>query len=584
MKRSYKFANSLVKAYGKQSIFYKYWKKIFLYTLIPFIILCLSIYDIVSYNTEQRLLTSLTSEFEKSLLLLDNQFKDLNDYHLSLNEDKYVNLFILSPSTDSDFYSQYNIDDSVKHTLKFRVLSSPAIKAINLYSFINNNIFSTETMGYTPLNSNITWIDKYEELNEQIIILPEANNCFRIIFPISTYNVTDGLISIEIDGNQFCKSINTFSSDVQFCLYNNSTKTTLLGDSTLVDKFDLTHDNSTFKEENDYIFHAKTSFNDIHIIVKCENVHQETSTPILLIITACILVSLTLSTALSFYLSMQLYNSIAVITGEIQTNFGENGITGGTSNELKYISSKLMELEDKNKATEKELVNKISSLRLYQTVMLQNQFNPHFIFNTLNSVTMILLNQDLTDERPVEMISLLSSLMHVAINTEHYIISLENELKYSQTYIQLEKIKQKNNFDVEYDIDTTLLSQNTIKFILQPILENAFEHGIKKIYESKSGKISLTLRKEENNILISVSDNGPGMTESTLKKLLIQLQEEDLLSSKHIGLCNTNNRIKIYYGDDFGITNIKSDENGTTVQILIPYDPSDNQYKYSPTK
>lgn len=62
------------------------------------------------------------------------------------------------------------------------------------------------------------------------------------------------------------------------------------------------------------------------------------------------------------------------------------------------------------------------------------------------------------------------------------------------------------------------------------------------------------------------------MAEDTLKKLLKRLQEDDLLSSRHIGLCNTNNRIKIYYGEDFGVTNIKSDENGTTVDILIPYD------------
>ena len=294
----------------------------------------------------------------------------------------------------------------------------------------------------------------------------------------------------------------------------------------------------------------------------------------MLIIIACIIISLTLSVALSFYLSMQLYNSIAVITAEIQKNFGENGITGGTANELKYISLKLMELEDKNKATESELVNKISSLRLYQTIMLQNQFNPHFIFNTLNSITMILLNQNLTDERPVEMIALLSNLMRGAVNTEHYIISLENELKYSQTYIQLEKIKQKDNFDIEYNIDKELLSQTTIKFILQPIFENAFEHGIKKLPASERGKISLTIQRQKNNILISVSDNGPGMAEDTLKKLLKQLQEDDLLSSRHIGLCNTNNRIKIYYGEDFGVINITSDENGTTVQILIPYEPN----------
>lgn len=259
----------------------------------------------------------------------------------------------------------------------------------------------------------------------------------------------------------------------------------------MIKNFNLTQQPSSIKKGYEYLFCSETAFDNLYLLVKCKNIPGESGIPILLIIIACVIISLTLSVALSFYMSLQLYNSIAVITAEIQKNFGENGITGGTSNELKYISLKLMELEDKNKATESELVNKISSLRLYQTIMLQNQFNPHFIFNTLNSITMILLNQNLTDERPVEMIALLSNLMRGAVNTEHYIISLENELKYSQTYIQLEKIKQKDNFDIEYNIDKELLSQTTIKFILQPIFENAFEHGIKKCLPLKEVKYRL---------------------------------------------------------------------------------------------
>lgn len=575
MKRSHEFANSIAKSYGKQSIFYKYWKKILLYTMIPFTLLCLSVYTVVSHNSEQKLFANATSEFEKSLLLLNDEFSALNNSFLSLITDEYIALFMVSPSTESAFYSDFKITDNIKYSLKSRTASSDSIKNIDLYSYTNNYVFSSKAMGYIPLNETTKWIEQFAAQNKQIALFPDPEYGIRVVFSTGMYqNTKDGLISICLNNN-ILNNINTFSADTTLCLYDKTNERTLIGDSSLAQYFNLTQENSQTRQKNEYLYHAETEFDDIYLLAKCKTPPNEAGASVLFIIISCIIISLILSIVLSFYLSMQLYKSIAVITAEIQKNFGENGITGGSANELKYISLKLLELDSKNKATEKELVNKISSLRLYQTIMLQNQFNPHFIFNTLNSITMILMNQDLTDDRPVDMLALLSKLMRGAVNTEHYIISLENELKYSQTYIELEKIKQNDNFDIEYNIDNELLSQYTIKFILQPILENAFEHGIKKLPSSERGKISLTICRQNDNILISISDNGPGMSEDTLAKLLKQLKEEDLLSSRHIGLCNTNNRIRIYYGEGYGINSIDSNENGTTVTILIPYEQAD---------
>ena len=135
MKRSYKFANSLVKAYGKQSIFYKYWIKILLYTLIPFTILCLTVYTVVSHNTKEKLFATATSEFEKSLLLLNNELSTINDNYLTLSTDEYITLFLLSPSTTSDFYLEYDMNGNIEYILKSKLTSSNLIKSIDLYSY-----------------------------------------------------------------------------------------------------------------------------------------------------------------------------------------------------------------------------------------------------------------------------------------------------------------------------------------------------------------------------------------------------------------------------------------------------------------
>lgn len=572
MKRSYKFADSLIKNYGRRSVFYKYWKKILLYTLIPFTLFCLAIYIIVLHNTEQKLFSTATSEFEKNMLLLNSIISDSYDKYDLLNADDYVTLFLISPTTDSPFYSDYKVTDRLRHSLLSYTTAPNTIKSIDLYSYANNCIFSSQTLGQTLYKNNIEWISNFQNQDEPMLALADGPDAFRFVFSCGPRNHVEGLISISFKTNDFIEKINTFSNETEVCLYDTSAKSVLFGNENILNNFDMTQKNSKTKMGNEYFFHAETIFPNVSFFVKCKNVSSGTNFSILLIIIACVLFSLALSAALSFYLSLQFYRSIAIITTEMQKVFGENDISNEKSDELKYISIKLVELISKHKEIEKELVEKISSLRRYQTIMLQNQFNPHFLFNTLNSVIMILNNQKLTDERPIEMISLLCKLMRGALNTEHYIIALEKELKYAQDYIDLERIKHKDSFDVEYHIDHTLLSQNIIKFILQPILENAFTHGINKLPSTKRGKVSLSISRQKKTIIISIADNGPGMDEETLLNLQKQFQKEDLLSSKHIGLCNTNNRIRIFYGEDYGITEVISSENGTEVKITIPFE------------
>ena len=124
--------------------------------------------------------------------------------------------------------------------------------------------------------------------------------------------------------------------------------------------------------------------------------------------------------------------------------------------------------------------------------------------------------------------------------------------------------------DAEYNIDNSLSQCRVLKFILQPIVENAIFYGIKRLSQYERGVISISAYEENGNLSISVRDNGPGMTPEKIAELYNNMKEEDILKEQHIGLCNVNNRLKLFYGDEYGVKLIESDSDGTLIKISLP--------------
>ena len=189
--------------------------------------------------------------------------------------------------------------------------------------------------------------------------------------------------------------------------------------------------------------------------------------------------------------------------------------------------------------------------------MLQAQINPHFLFNTLNSLKWTaLMNQDYTVS---EGLSSLAELLRNTIIDKNEFVTIREELENIKNYFVIQKIRYGNSFDVQYEVDELLLENKVIKFILQPIVENSIIHGIDENKENQ--KIIIKIMSEEENILISIKDNGKGFNSKEKIK-------DNKLSG--IGWNNVDERIKLTFGLDYG-TNIYSEVNkGTIVKIVIP--------------
>ena len=208
------------------------------------------------------------------------------------------------------------------------------------------------------------------------------------------------------------------------------------------------------------------------------------------------------------------------------------------------------------------LVKRIQqTLRKTELKALQAQINPHFLYNTLDSISWMC--EEGKNEEAVTMVNSLAKLFRISISRGQEIIPIDKEVQHAECYLQIQKYRYTNQFDYELDIQESCKDYLCNKITLQPMIENALYHGLNMIDE---GHIIIRIYEDGDDVIMEVEDNGVGMTQEQIDNLFVS----DITDKRGIGVKNVNDRIKIYFGERYGIT-IKSElDVGTVVSIRIP--------------
>lgn len=192
---------------------------------------------------------------------------------------------------------------------------------------------------------------------------------------------------------------------------------------------------------------------------------------------------------------------------------------------------------------------------------LQAQINPHFLYNSLSLINWKAIEAKQPDISRITL--LLSKFYRTSLNKGKNITSIKDELSNIQSYIDIQLMMHDDGFDVEYDLDQEVMRYSIPNLLLQPLIENAIDHGI-DMNTDKRGVIRITVKqREDSRIVITVSDNGIGMPKETAEQILTG-------NSKGYGVKNVNERIKHFYGEEYGITVESTEGVGTDIVILIP--------------
>lgn len=209
----------------------------------------------------------------------------------------------------------------------------------------------------------------------------------------------------------------------------------------------------------------------------------------------------------------------------------------------------------KTRKNNAQILNKQTEL-----TALQSQINPHFLYNTLSLINWKAIEADAKDISKITLA--LSTFYRTSLNKGKNVMSLSDELRNMRSYLDIQLMMHDYEFDVEFDVDESIGQYQSLNLMLQPLIENAIAHGI-DVKTDGRGKLTITGKEDGDLIVLTVADNGVGMSDEQAARILTE-------ESKGYGVRNVNERIKLYYGEQYSLQIESKIGQGTKASIRIP--------------
>lgn len=270
---------------------------------------------------------------------------------------------------------------------------------------------------------------------------------------------------------------------------------------------------------------------------------------------------------ISLLISMKSFKPVRNILS-VFDGFGITHDSVEENDEIKFITRNLVKTREEKYQMRDELEQHLALLNKAQAAALQAQINPHFMCNTLETINWMALELTDSENKVSYMVSKLAQLFRLNMDMENHMITIAEEIHYVNIYMSLIEVRYRNKFMLTWNIDEEILECMIVKLCLQPILENAVYHGIKP--KHAMGVINVSGKVCGEDVLIRILDDGVGMEIDDVLKLNAEMQDAYSMTGEHIGIKNVNQRIKLIFGAQYGITVESTKGVETTVNIRIP--------------
>ena len=234
--------------------------------------------------------------------------------------------------------------------------------------------------------------------------------------------------------------------------------------------------------------------------------------------------------------------------------------------ELRRLSHSIASMVSTMRHLMDDIIQQEAQKRRSELEVLQSQINPHFLYNTLDSV--IWMTEAGRTQEAIQMVTSLARLFRIALSGGRRIIPLSDELDHARHYLSIQKIRYKNKFDLRVRAEPGTEGLYMLKLTIQPLLENAVYHGMAGAEED--GLISVEARREGDELVIDVTDNGVGMRPELAATLLSDQRPQLRTSGSGIGVRNVHRRIQLTFGEAYGLTIFSEPDEGTTVRLRLP--------------
>ena len=566
------------------SIFLRTFLFITALTVIPFIVLSIMFYSNTLKNIREEIALENSYIFDNSVNIIDRTLMEVDTLSSSLASNESTQLYTINNVSTDSFKTISRLAKTLPIIYRY-------IDSIYIYSEPTDTVIMDNNS--IPLSdlSDTDWISAYRAVTSpKGTIIPRSKNnvypqLITIIKPIYVADEKKGAIIMNINTQSIYNSMlyQQYKDGRLFFLINADNKIIIsselsyfntypdnIGPNTLTIESNPKNSVYEINDKNYVVLSGDSSISDYKYIsaYPLELYEHKLSTMKLQIIGILLLLMIIIF-ILAYVASVRSYSPLNEIISFLDNSQPPaDSIEEEDKNELMYIINSIQtHINDKTKMAE-ILEERMKLLRKSQYDMLQTQINPHFLYNTLETINWMAYNMS-NSENPVSksLINLASFFRNTL--TSGYFVSIENEIKYTKEYVNILALRYGDLFDIEWDIDESILSYTIIKICLQPIIENAVYHGIKQ--KNDKGLIKIKGLCDDNNIILIVSDDGIGIEKDALDELNKTLSETSFTNEKsHIGLSNVNQRIKIIFGDSYGIHVESTVGVGTDVYVTIP--------------
>ena len=238
----------------------------------------------------------------------------------------------------------------------------------------------------------------------------------------------------------------------------------------------------------------------------------------------------------------------------------------GGSYEIQHLGKSVQDMKRRIKRLMQDIVTEHEEKRKSEFDSLQAQINPHFLYNTLDIIVWQIENEKQSEA--VHTVTALARFFRLSLGKGKNIVTVKAEIDHVKNYLMIQHMRFKNKFEYEFDVADDVLELASLKLMLQPLVENAIYHGME--FMDGDGLITIKAWRENDELYLSVSDNGLGMTEDKVAMVLEGKSNSGNGRGSGIGVKNVNERIKLYFGEAYGLKIDSEPDEGTTIIIHLP--------------
>ena len=288
-----------------------------------------------------------------------------------------------------------------------------------------------------------------------------------------------------------------------------------------------------------------------------------------LFIVFVILLILFLLILINYYISSRITDPIHELeksVGELEEGNLEAEISIRGSYEIQHLGRSITTMAQQIQVLMKDIVAEHESKRKSEFATLQSQINPHFLYNTLDIIVWMIENEQKSEA--VKVVTALARFFRISLSRGKSIISVGDELEHVRNYLMIQHMRFKNKFSYQIEAEPDVLALTSLKLMLQPLVENAIYHGME--FMDGDGEILIRAWKEKDELIFLIEDNGLGMLKEQVERLFSDTSHVPSRRGSGRGVRNVTERIKLYFGDMYGLTIDSEPDEGTRIYIRLP--------------